>query len=213
MLKDNKKIWYASYGSNISEERFHKYIMGGQPKGSKNNYAGCSNKTLPTYKEKIYLNYELYFAKKSSAWNYGGVCFIKTDFNINVKTLGRMYLITTDQYVDIIKQETNHKGNLFIDFDKAKKDGSLIFKEKSWYGKLFFLGEQNGYPIFTFTNENNLTNDINPPSNEYLATIIRGLKETYNLNEIELKKYFENKIGIKGYNIEKKLVEIISHPS
>ena len=120
-----------------------------------------------------------------------------------------MYLITPKQFIEIVEQETNHIGKLQINFKKAKEKGSLIIKEKSWYGNLHYLGEQNGNPIFTFTNENNLNEEINPPSEQYLLTIINGLKETYNLNEIEMKEYFENLNGIKGYEIEKKLTNLI----
>ncbi|RAJ17519.1 hypothetical protein LX77_03878 [Gelidibacter algens] len=209
MSKEIKQVWYASYGSNILESRFHCYILGGQPKGSKKTYFGCTDKTLPQDKEEIYIKSELYFAKISKSWNNCGVGFIKTEFNDKVQTLGRMYLITPEQYAEIVKQETNHEGKLIIDFKKAQEKGSLIFKEKSWYGNLLYLGDHNGNPIFTFTNEKNLMKEINPPSEQYLSTIIKGLKETYNLNEIEIKEYFENLSGIKGHEIEKKLSELI----
>ncbi|AXT62295.1 hypothetical protein D1816_18645 [Aquimarina sp. AD10] len=209
MSKEIKHIWYASYGSNILESRFHCYIRGGQPIGSKKNYKGCSDKTLPKANEEIYINSELYFAKRSKSWNSCGVGFINTKFSDDIQTFGRMYLITSEQYIEIVKQETNHQGELLIDFKKAKEKGSLIFKEKSWYGNLLYLGEQNDNSIFTFTNEKNLIKEINPPSEEYLLTIINGLKETYNLSEIEIKEYFENLPGIKGYEIEKKLTELI----
>ncbi|WP_442844597.1 hypothetical protein [Leeuwenhoekiella sp. H156] len=209
MSKEIKQVWYASYGSNILESRFHCYILGGQPKGSKKTYKGCTDKTLPQDKEEIYINSELYFAKKSKSWDSCGVGFINTEFNDKVQTLGRMYLITPEQYVEIVKQETNHRGELLIDFEKARGKGSLIIKEKSWYGNLLFLGEQNGNPIFTFTNEKNLTEEINAPSEQYLLTIINGIKETYNLNEIEIREYFENLTGIKGHAIEKKIAELI----
>ncbi|MFA5299513.1 MAG: hypothetical protein WC389_15090 [Lutibacter sp.] len=210
MSKEIKQVWYASYGSNILESRFHYYILGGQPKGSKRTYLGCTDKTLPKDKKEIYINSELYFAKKSKTWDFGGVGFIKTEFNDKTQTFGRMYLITQEQYVEIVKQEINHEGELLIDFKKAKEKGSLIFKEKSYYGNLIYLGEQNSNPIFTFTNEKNLTKEINPPSEQYLLNIINGLKETYNLNEIEIKEYFENLSGIKNYEIEKRLTELIN---
>ena len=210
MSEEIKQVWYASYGSNILESRFHYYIRGGQPKGSKKIYKGCSDKTLPKDKEEIYINSELYFAKKSTSWDNCGVGFIKTKFNDKIQTLGRMYLITTEQFTEIVKQETNNEGELHIDFKKAKERGSLIIKKKpSWYGNLLYLGEQNGNPIFTFTNEENLIEDINSPSEQYLSTIINGLKETYNLNEIEIKEYLENLTGNKGYGIEKKLTNLI----
>lgn len=172
-------------------------------------YKGCTDKTLPTESEEIYIKSELYFANKSKSWNGSGVGFIKTDFGESKMTLGRMYLITKEQFIEVVKQETNYKEELNIDFEKAQQSGSLIFREKSWYGNLLYLGEKNGNPIFTFTNERNLTDKINAPSKEYLSMIISGIKETYNLSEIEIKEYFEGMLGIKGNPIEKELEKLI----
>lgn len=202
-------VWYASYGSNLLESRFHCYILGGQPEGSTKIYKGCNDKTLPISNEKISINSELYFAKKSKTWNFGGVAFINTDFNDQVQTLGRMYLITLEQFIDVIKQENNHEGELFIDFEKAERLGSIVFKEKSWYGNLIYLGDQIGYPIFTFTNKSNIDEQhINSPNEKYLLTIMKGLSETYNFSGIHIKEYFKSKIGIKDCEIEKKLTEL-----
>jgi len=45
--------------------------------------------------------------------------------------------------------------------------------ENSWYGKVLFLGEEDA-PIFTFTNENFLAEEINVPNHHYLegSTVI-----------------------------------------
>lgn len=207
MIKEIKHIWYASYGSNILESRFHCYIAGGKPNGSSKTYIGCSDKTLPEEKEDIIIKSELYFAKKSKSWNNGGVAFINPNFDDNKETLARMYLITTEQFIDVIKQEINNNGELNIDFERVIKNGSLTFKEKSWYGEILYLGNQNEHPIFTFTNEKYLTDFVNPPSIEYLKVIINGLKETYNMNDIEINEYFKNKLGIQGFEIENELKE------
>lgn len=208
MIKQDK-IWYASYGSNLLEDRFECYIKGGKPIGSNNLYQGCTDKTLPTESEEIYIKSELYFANKSKSWNGSGVGFIKTDFDESKTTLGKMYLITKEQFIEVVKQETKNNGDLYIDYEKARKSGSLIFKEKSWYGNLIYLGEQNGNPIFTFTNEKNLTDKINAPSEEYLSIIINGIKETYNLSDLDIKEYLEKAEGIKGNPIEKELDKLI----
>jgi len=210
-MTKEEKIWYASYGSNILEDRFNCYIKGGKPNGSNNLYKGCTDKTLPTESEEIYIKSELYFANKSKSWNGSGVGFIKTDFDENKTTLGKMYLITREQFIEVVKQETNNNGELNIDFEKAQKSGSLVFREKSWYGNLLYLGEQNGNPIFTFTNERNLTDKINAPNKEYLSMIISGLKETYNLSDTAIKEYFEGMEGIKGNPIENELEKLIGN--
>jgi len=209
MSQDQEYIWYASYGSNLLEERFLCYIKGGQPIGSNKKYSGCRDQSLPIDNEEIYINSELYFAKKSPTWNNGGVCFIKTNFDAGITTLGRMYLITKDQFVDVVKQETENVNDLTINFEKVILEGSLIIKEKSWYGNLIYLGESNNHPIFTFTNKENLK-DSNKPNENYLKTIIKGLKETYNLNLNELFEYLSAKDGIKDNFTSEELTTIIN---
>lgn len=207
-IKKEKYIWYASYGSNILEERFLCYIQGGQPKGSAKTYDGSSDKSLPIDKEEIFINSELYFAKKSKSWDNGGVGFIKTNFDPKHQTLARMYLITKEQFIDIVKQETENDGELNINFDKALIDGSLIFKEGSWYGNLIYIGTQYDYPIFTFTNQDNLTPTTKPNEN-YLRTIINGIQETYDhLNTEEITDYLITKQGIENNYSREDLIKL-----
>jgi hypothetical protein len=40
-------VWYAAYGSNVCQDLFLCYIRGGTPAGSKRNYVGCSDNSLP----------------------------------------------------------------------------------------------------------------------------------------------------------------------
>ena len=62
-------VWYASYGSNLQEERFLCYIMGGKAIGSNKSNPGCKDKTPPRDTEEIYIESEMYFAKSSSVWD------------------------------------------------------------------------------------------------------------------------------------------------
>lgn len=208
MTQTQDYIWYASYGSNILEERFLYYIKGGQPIGATKNYSGCTDKSLPIDKEEIYINSELYFAKKSKTWNKGGVCFIKTNFDPQVQTLGRMYLITKQQFIDVVRQETANENNLNIDFERAISEGSLIFNDGSWYGNLIYLGTQNNLPIFTFTNQDNI-DEANKPNENYLRTIVKGIQETYNLSTTEIVDYFILKSGIANNFTREQLTKIV----
>jgi hypothetical protein len=205
-------IWYASYGSNLLAERFHCYIRGGCPTGSNKTYQGCRDKTLPVDNEEVYINSELYFAKKSATWDNGGVAFIKVDFEANAATLGRMYLITKEQFIDVVKQETANANDLIIDFERAIKEGSLTIKKGSWYGSIIYLGDQYGSPIFTFTHETEIAQKTKPSEN-YLRTIVRGINEVYNLNATEVFEYLISKEGIKGSYRESELMKVIEEAS
>ncbi|WP_026969809.1 hypothetical protein [Algoriphagus terrigena] len=203
------KVWYACYGSNLLEERFLCYIKGGQPKGAMTTYVGCTDKAIPTDNEDFYICSELYFAKGSKNWDNGGVAFIRTLFGPQASTIGRVYLVTRGQLIDIARQETNTKNELTIDFDKAIEDGYYIFKQKSWYGNLVYLGQQNDYPIFTLTNENDLQ-PLTKPSRNYIKTISEGIKEAHNFDDKTILEYLGSKGGVKDNYDNKELLDIIS---
>jgi hypothetical protein len=203
------KIWYACYGSNILEERFICYIKGGQPKGAQTKYEGCTDKTLPSDNEDFYICSELYFARESSNWDNGGVAFVRTLFEPQASTIGRIFLITKGQLIDIARQETKTTTELTIDFDRAIKDGSYIFKRPSWYGNLLYLGQQGEYPIFTLTNENDLQTSTKP-SKSYLKMICQGIKESHKFDDKTIFEYLRDKRGIKENYKDEELLSIIN---
>lgn len=208
-MKNPEQVWYASYGSNILESRFHCYIAGGRPKGATRTYLGCRDKTLPADKREIYISSEVYFAREAKTWNGGGVAFIKNEFDENVQSPGRMYLISSDQFEDVVKQEIGMDGQLEIDLKGVRSKGSLVIEPGAWYGKIIFLGEQDGHPIFTFTSDTDLTNQINPPHENYLLTIIRGLLETHQLSDSDLVSHFKSLQGIANNEVAQSLDKIV----
>ena len=192
MQKKVEKVWYASYGSNLLEKRFSCYIAGGTPEGAQREYEGCTDKTLPEESKPIIINAELYFARKSKTWHGGGVAFINSEFNSKVKTFGRMYLITAQQFAEVVKQEIRLEEDLVLDLEELAEKGSLLLNERSWYNKLLFLRREAGYPIFTFTNKDYLKDEINPPHETYFNTISAGLKETYGMTDVEIEGYLRS---------------------
>ncbi len=210
MTNNFNRLWYASYGSNLLEERFSCYISGGTPRGAHRTYPGCTDTSAPIASKPIEINAELYFAKISKTWSGGGAAFIKPEINENVTTLGRMHLITVEQFIELMKQEIKFEGELLIDLDKAVKETAFDLKRpESWYNKLLYLGTDEGHPIFTFTNMEFLTDEINPPNEHYLKIIIEGLKETYDLSPNEIEEYLRVKKGIAGTEVEGQLGELI----
>lgn len=188
-------VWYACYGSNLSRGRFFCYI------------SKCKDMTLPKDDQCIDIPYPLYFEKESKKWENKGVAFIghkKTDSNI---THGRMYLITTEQFIDVVKLENakDIDATINIDFDSVKRLGSKTVCD-GWYGNIVYLGEDNNLPIFTFTALCDMENVKNKkfitPSLQYITTIILGLKESYEYSDEEIANYLSDKPGIEG-KIEK----------
>ena len=187
IMTDNSTVWYASYGSNICEGRFLCYILGGKWKWGGSCSQGCSEKSPPTDSKPMTIKHELYFAKKSTAWEGGGVAFIKKkkEHDTSKYTYGRMWRITREQFDCVKKQEG-----------------------PAWYGKDIKLGKEGNEPIYTFTNPITLRSSAKP-SIGYLKTISLGLKETYDMCDEQIVKYLASKFGVKENFKEETLLDML----
>lgn len=74
-------VWYASYGSNINQDRFHAYIFGEIPPGGTVSEIGCRDQSLPLRAENVMIDFPMFFAKQSKRWDNKGVGFIDTTSN------------------------------------------------------------------------------------------------------------------------------------
>jgi hypothetical protein len=188
-------VWYVSYGSNICKDRFMCYINGEKPEGSVKQEKGCRDKTPPKADEKIDLTYPLYFAKEKSKWGTGGVAFIGHKELVEDKTIGRMYLITNEQFVDVVAQE-NNLDHLYINLNEVMEKGYKDMND-GWYGRIMYLGLKGDAPMFSFTNPKPIGADrFSLPSSAYLKTISKGLLEI-GLSKEEIVLYFNQCSGIK----------------
>jgi len=202
-MNENEKIWYVGYGSNLLKSRFLCYIQGGQAKGCKKTDKGCNDKTLPLKNKSLIIPYEIYFAKEADIWEKSAACFLKS--KKGGLTYARAYLINKNQLRDIVLQENNafsaeadkrkrvNIENIVINFDEAvNHEESTIQPEEQfeWYARLLYLGEEEGYPLFTFTAKEDLISR-SKPSQKYLKNIADGLKESHGLSNEQIKIYFE----------------------
>lgn len=166
-------IWYACYGSNLSEQRFLCYIEGGTPTWSTSGKPnkGCADKTRPRENGPFPIKHQLYFAKESSNWDNAGVAFIYPEETQDKEkwTLGRIWLVTKEQFDEIWTQEG---------------------RKPNWYGNVISLGKVDGIEVKTITNPIKLPD--NRPHDNYLKTIKLGLKETYpELTDEEIEVYLK----------------------
>ena len=192
-------VWYASYGSNLLESRFHCYISGGTPEGSSKEERGCTNAEYPQKVAPISLPYEMDFSEYSRRWG-GGVAFINTDKDTSIRTYGKKYLITSEQFKQIVQQE-NDNYEMDIDLELAQRVHTFSSND-SWYGNILYLGEAEGYPIFTFTDNRTISEKkITAPSLPYLKNIYNGLTDLYE-DDKNLVRYLYSKKGVsEGYSL------------
>lgn len=153
----NEYVYYICYGSNLLTERFLLYIKGGINKELNISQEGCYDKSLPKEIITYDIPFNIYFAKESSKWEHKGVAFL--DITKPGLSHAKGYLVTKDQFHCVKRQEG------------------------SWYDQEVYLGEKNGYPLYTFTSSVKYS-QMNP-GEKYLDVIRRGLLETYQDRTIE----------------------------
>lgn len=206
-MTQDRYVWYASYGSNLNEERFFCYIRGGQPLGSQEVEPGCRNHTLPVENRSIHIPYPLFFSGDSPRWG-GGRAYIGHHKTENSPTYGRMYKITAEQFMDVVSQE-NQGLEINMDLRKVQDLGRLCICE-SYYGTILCLGTEKDIPIFTFTsNEVINESDMSVPSESYLGTIITGLLSTYSFQNEEIIDYLIDKPLVQDKWTRESLLHLI----
>jgi hypothetical protein len=206
----SKKIWYASYGSNLSFQRFRCYIEGGTPPGSDKANPGCRDKTLPPESQPVSMNFELYFAGYSERWK-GAPAFLRKG-GPSARALGRMYLVSDDQFNDVVMQENGQKvdGTRFIpSFEELTRNDESDLPGNRLYGHLVRVGEHGGWPVITFTTSR--VQSINAPSKPYIKVIAAGIKETYpEMTSAQICEYLLRAEGVHGRLSPEELADWIS---
>lgn len=161
-MKDNDKVWYACYGSNLCADRFKYYILGGECPYNGKHYDGCDDKTMWSASKIYKVKGKIYFALSSMFWDHKGFAFYDPDAKGTV--IMKLYLITWGQFQKVQEQE-----GLCYDFPVP-------------------LGESDdGIPIYTFTSKTHYR--YNSPSRKYLDVIREGLTKECGLSESEANAY------------------------
>lgn len=192
----------------MSVDRFNCYIKGGIPQGTNRYFEGCRDKSFPIAQSSLIINRELFFAKESNTWNKGGVCFLSNQLSDEQTTKCFMYLITEEQFIDVVNQENENLILQDFDFEACMNTGSTIIENNLWYDKILLLGYQDEKPIFTFTNQNSLTSEINKPSLSYLNVIIHGLVTSLKMAPKDIVDYLQPKKGITGMISESEIMDM-----
>lgn len=201
-------LWYAAYGSNVNRDRFMEYITGGTSRYTGLKMSGCRNKEAPIRDYALALNRELYFARMADAWG-GAVAFVQPAPSKS-QTLGRAYLITEEQFLDVASQENGRRpGDKEMGFDYAyaeKNEVSFFHRSDPsrpagqgglWYGRVLRVGTRESWPVFTMTAEWEGYADVNPPSRSYVKCIADGIRQLGKISEAALVEYFLGKVGVR----------------
>lgn len=218
------KVWYASYGSNLNRARFLSYVEGGKVEGSHTTHEGCRDNKLPLDDMPIRFSGRMHFAASSGRWDGGGVAFMDNDTAGHA--LGRAYLISMQQFDDVVAQENGKKpGDISVDTKKVFNDGMDEVSTYALYGTMVHIGDYENAPVFTFTGRfsaqealesgspgsKSTASATNQPSNNYIRMIGSGLEETFGMSVDEQADYIRGSLGMSELTREE-TVSVLSTP-
>lgn len=174
-------LWYGAFGSNLSRDRFDKYLKGGSAERASHSLEpGARNPSDPVAYATMTVPHQLFFAWEARKWDGGGVAFLWKDRS-DASTICRLYKITVEQFEDVHMAEAGAEEPKTLDVEELIANGALSQYDKL-YGLALHLGtHDDGLPIVTLTTERtDLT--VNCPSIGYAATIAQGLLECTELS-------------------------------
>lgn len=140
-----------------------------------------------------WLPYRLVFAGESRTWGGGGVAFVDVDVDVAERCRARRWLITLEQFADVVAQEGGRQPGEDLDLSPALVHGRMTVGA-SWYDLVVVADEIDGVPVVTLTTSRPLSLGPlapNPPSAAYAETIMNGLEESHGLTRKEAARYVD----------------------
>ena len=200
------QVWYACYGSNLLRERFLCYLQGGRPEGATRTYSGARNRREPERDVPMTLPGDVFFGWSSPTWG-GGIAFYHAD--IEGAALARAYLVTDQQFSDVVAQEMRREPGTDLDLttvlDRRRHDTG-----PGRYESLHLVGELEGVPVLTFTAPDPAALQRNPPSEPYLSTIAKGLRQSHGLSDAAICDYLLGRPGMQPEWDRDRLAAVVS---
>ena len=137
----------------------------------------------------VTLPHQLVFAGESRWWGGGGVAFIDPQPG-DATTLARAYLITAEQFQDVLAQESGREVGTEVDLAAVASGGSSVLGSGN-YDRVVHVGHDD-WPMLTFTAPRSVAAlSRNPPGEAYRDTIVRGVVESHGLSVDEAERYVE----------------------
>lgn len=190
-----QRLWYVAYGTNLSRARFRVYLQGGRPAGGARDYPGSRDPLAPERDVSLMIPGGIRFVGVSSVWGGGGMAVY--DARADGEVAARAYLITAEQFVDILAQEMRLEPGLDVDLAPVQETGWHTFGPGR-YQTLGHLGIRDDLPMLTFTSADVEGHPVNPPSEAYLRTMAVGLRESHGWTSTQIGGYLARFPGAAG---------------
>jgi hypothetical protein len=188
-------VWYAGYGSNLWAARFRCYIEGGTPPGLTRSCRGARDTTPPSVDRPFEIPHRLYFAGLAEPWG-GAPAFIDTVERPDPATHARAYLITWEQFEDVVAQENGRPtAPVALALDDLTA-GSRTRLGPGRYENLLCFGRLDEFPVVAFTSPWTMNEaQLGAPSPSYLKVMIAGLRESHTMSDDALVAYLGSAPG------------------
>jgi len=207
-----QRVWYAAYGSNLALGRFRCYLSGGRPLGGAREYAGCRDPRPPERMLSLHVEGGLVFAGQSGVWG-GGMAFY--DATAPGWAACRAYLLTTDQFVDVVAQEMRRPpgGEFARNLAGVLPEvGSVHTLGPGRYETVLRLGEREGVPMFTVTHDDVAGLELAAPTAPYLRWIAAGLHDAHGWDSARIGGYLAAAPGARGVWTEDEIAALAAPP-
>jgi hypothetical protein len=205
---DGPLVWYVAYGSNLAARRFACYLSGGRPTGGARDYAGCRDTRSPRRTLALEVDGGLVFAGRSTVWG-GGMAFY--DPFASGRAACRAYLVTADQFADVVAQEMRRPaGGEFARTLAQALPGvkTMQVMGPGCYETVIRLGEQDGAPLLTVTVDASKRPPLAAPSLSYVRWVAAGLREAHGWSPAQVEAYLTSAPGARGAWTPERVAEI-----
>ncbi len=193
-----QQVWYVAYGSNLCLDRFRCYLAGGTPAGGMRRYDGCRDPRDPVATVGLHAPGDLVFSGRSTVWG-GGMAFY--DERPPGQVACRGYLVTVDQFADVVAQEMRRPpGGAFARglATAVAGGGPVTALGSGRYETLADVGVMDGVPMLTFTCGDPGGLEPVAPSAAYLRCIATGLREAHGWDIARIADYLAGCRGVDG---------------
>ena len=169
-------IWYVAYGSNLLADRFESYILGCGDDAVWGGHRGSADATLPAGDRQVVVPHPVYFGGHSRRWN-GACCFCPVEplGDDRLPVVGRAWLVTWGQMVDIVAQENGLPTSAATLPDLVPEPGAAVRVLDGVIDLLLGMDGIDDHPACTLASSN--LPPAAPPSPSYRQVLAAGMAE------------------------------------
>ena len=169
-------IWYVAYGSNLLADRFESYILGCGDDAVWGGHRGSADATLPAGDRQVVVPHPVYFGGHSRRWN-GACCFCPVEplGDDRLPVVGRAWLVTWGQMVDIVAQENGLPTSAATLPDLVPEPGAAVRVLDGVIDLLLGMDDIDDHPACTLASSN--LPPAAPPSPSYRQVLAAGMAE------------------------------------